>query len=152
MQSASERNRGIQRKQELVLPAIKRAECHIDALRPVITYVWPDIDLLHRFPVHAQRNFIVIGGRADKGDIARITDALVIQRGKYPVRGEDTPTISIGETFGTNADGQIMEKIIGQVRVDAIPFRILDPVFQENLTGPTMRMVHNQVGSGGYPV
>ena len=83
-----ERDCGIQREQKLVLPAIKRPKCHANAIGSVITNVWPYIHLLHGFPVdsqsfgglpvHAESHCVIIRRRTYKGDVACVTDALVI--------------------------------------------------------------------------
>jgi hypothetical protein len=93
-------------------------ERHFNAICPVITDIWTDIHSLHcfpvnfpslgGFPVHSQRDLIVIRGGTDEEDISRIADPFVIGGGKYPVRRKDTPAVAIGKPFSPNADGQIL--------------------------------------------
>lgn len=42
-----------------------------------------------------------------------------------------------------------MEKVIRQVRIDAVPCGILDSSWQVNVTCPTVGVVYDDVGSGG---
>ena len=86
-----ERKRGIHREQELVLPAVKWPERHIDTVSPIVTNIRSNVHFLHwfpanthsfgGFPVHAQRDCVIIRRCTDKGNVAGITDAFIIRSG-----------------------------------------------------------------------
>src|SRR5690349_5735104 len=111
----SKRNRHVQREQKLVLSPIKRSEFLIDALRPVVSDIWTDIHFFYRLPVHlqslrglpvhAQRNLVIVRRGRDERNVPGETHSLVVEGGQYAIRREDTPPVSVGESFRAHPDG-----------------------------------------------
>lgn len=134
IQVESERNGRVQREQELILSAIKRPIGLINTICPVITNIGTNIQFLHRppvnfksfcrLPIHAQGDCVIIGGGRGGSKSARKTGSGVIGGGNHPEWRGDTKTIPVVEPFSTHPYGQILQKVIIQMRVDAIPFGI----------------------------
>jgi hypothetical protein len=142
--SASEGDGGVEGKQELIFSAIKWPVRLVDTVRPVITDIWPDIKLLHRLPVHlqpfgrppvhAQRNRVIIGGCAGE----RITceaESGVVGSGYHPERGKNTKAVPVAKPLAANTDGEVIQQVIIQMRINAIPLSIFLLPIQQNPRG-----------------
>ena len=148
--SVSEGDCGVEGKQELIFSAIKWPVCLIDTVRPVITDIWPDVKLLHRLPVHlqpfgrppvhAQRNRVIISGCVGKR-ITRKAKSGVVGSGYHPERGKNTKAIPIAKPFTPNADGEVIQQVIIQMRINAIPLGIFVFPIQQNPGGIPMGVV-----------
>ncbi len=56
---------------------------------------------------------VIIGGRADKGEISRMANFSVVKGGKYAVGRERAPASFIIEPLSTNTDVRMVTNAIG---------------------------------------
>ena len=66
----------------------------------------------------------ITAGLLQYSESAGKTESCVIGSGKHPEWRGNTKTISIMKPLSTHPYGQVLQKVIIQMRVDAIPFRI----------------------------
>src|SRR6478736_913563 len=106
----------------------------------IVADVGPYVELLHslpielqrlcRFPVHAYSHCIIVswGGDAIVKLIGPegVAESPVVRRGSYPTRGKDTKPVAVAEPFRTNTHGEFRHQVIVKVRVNTVPFNILN--------------------------